>query len=240
MNSGSLFSSRVKFDQLFNNADLDNNIRSHLAKVYATLGMTLMSAAVGVIAHIQWNLGGILSTIACVAVMIYLGMTRQKLDMTSRLGLIALFGFLKGVTIGPLMVLAIAIDPSVIVTAFLGTATVFVCFTMAALLAKRRYWLYLGGILSSALSAMLLMSVFSMFVQSQFVHSIHLYLGLLVFCGYILFDTQVIIEKVSAGENDYVWHAVELFIDFVAVFVRLVIILLENTGDKKKKRRDDS
>jgi len=57
-----------------------------------------------------------------------------------------------------------------------------------------------------------------------------------MFCGYILFDTQMIIEKVSNGDNDYVWHSVELFIDFIAIFVRIVIILLEMSDSKKSKK----
>lgn len=33
----------------------------------------------------------------------------------------------------------------------------------------------------------------------------HMYLGLLIMCGFILFDTQLIIEKAENGDKDYVW-----------------------------------
>lgn len=33
----------------------------------------------------------------------------------------------------------------------------------------------------------------------------HMYLGLLIMCGFVLFDTQLIIEKAENGDKDYVW-----------------------------------
>ena len=53
-----------------------------------------------------------------------------------------------------------------------------------------------------------------------------LYFGLLVFVGYIVFDTQEIIEKAHFGDGDYVKHAWTLFMDFFGVFVRILIIMV--------------
>lgn len=55
----------------------------------------------------------------------------------------------------------------------------------------------------------------------------NLYIGLAVMCGFIVYDTQLIVEKARRGDKDYVMHSVELFIDFVAVFKRLLIILTD-------------
>ena len=56
--------------------------------------------------------------------------------------------------------------------------------------------------------------------------SLQLYFGLLVFVGYIVVDTQDIIEKAHLGDLDYVKHALTLFTDFAAVFVRILIIMV--------------
>lgn len=44
---------------------------------------------------------------------------------------------------------------SLLVSAFVGTAVAFACFSAAAMLARRREYLYLGGLLSSGLSMLL-------------------------------------------------------------------------------------
>ena len=46
-------------------------------------------------------------------------------------------------------------------------------------------------------------------------------------CGFVLYDTQLIIEKRRIGDKDFVWHSVDLFIDFVNIFRYLLIILAQ-------------
>jgi len=148
---------------------------------------------------------------------------------------------LQGASIGPLIELAIEIDPSILVSAFVGCAVAFGCFSMAAMLAKRREYLYLGGLLSSGLSILFwLHFASSLFGGSATLFKFELYFGLLVFVGYIVVDTQDIIEKAHFGDLDYVKHALTLFTDFAAVFVRILIIMLKNSEkqEKKKKRRN--
>ena len=205
--------------------------------MYAALAATLVSAAIGALAHMRFNLGGSLSAVGCVLAMMMLSSTH---DAQQRQGYLLLFGFLKGACIGPLVQHAVYVDPAVILTAFLGTAVIFVCFSLAAMLSPRRSFLYLGGVLSSLLGFMLLASVLQMFFRSELLFNAQVYLGLGVFCAYVLYDTQVIIEKADQGSADYTWHACELFIDFVAVFVRIVLILLQNknNNDERKKSKN--
>jgi len=66
---------------------------------------------------------------------------------------------------------------------------------------------------------------------------VQLYLGLVMFVGYVLFDTQLIIERAYNGSTDAVSDAVTLFIDFVGIFVRILVALLKNSREKESKEK---
>jgi hypothetical protein len=45
--------------------------------------------------------------------------------------------------------------------------------------------------------------------------------------GFILFDTQAIMEKRRMGNQDYIGHSLDLFFDFITMFRKLLIILTQ-------------
>lgn len=129
-------------------------------------------------------------------------------------------------------------DPRIIATAFVGTCLIFASFTLAALTSPRRSYLYLAGFLSSALSTLVLLGfVNALFLHSSLVDSIRLYLGLIVFTAFVLFDTQLIVEKAELGDRDYVQHALELFMDFINLFVKLLRLLSKKEKKEKSSNR---
>ncbi|KYO28132.1 bax inhibitor 1 [Alligator mississippiensis] len=186
-------------------------------------------AYVNVVTHlVQLSL---LTGLGSLGLMIWLLSTPHSAETEQkRLGMLAGFAFLTGVNLGPLLEMCIAINPSILPTAFLGTAVIFTCFTLSALYARRRSYLYLGGFLFSGLSLMFLFSLVNLFVGSTWLFTANLYVGLMVMCGFVLFDTQLIIEKAESGDKDYIWHCVDLFLDFVNIFRELMIILGMNEG----------
>ncbi|KAK5847277.1 hypothetical protein PVK06_003582 [Gossypium arboreum] len=217
-------------------------VQSHLKRVYLTLCCALVASAFGAYLHILWNIGGYLTTFACFGTMIWL-LSIPTYQEQKRVSLLMASAVFQGASIGPLIDLAIKIDPSVLVAAFVGTALAFACFSGAAMLARRREYLYLGGLLSSGVSILMwLHFASSVFGGSTTLFMFEIYFGLLVFVGYMVVDTQDIIEKAHLGDLDYVKQALTLFTDFVAVFVRILIIMLKNSAEKnekKKKRRND-
>lgn len=58
----------------------------------------------------------------------------------------------------------------------------------------------------------------------------YLYLGLALMCGFVLYDTQLIIEKCRLGDRDFILHSVDLFVDLLGIFRRLVIILAQKVS----------
>ncbi|KAG7011489.1 Bax inhibitor 1 [Cucurbita argyrosperma subsp. argyrosperma] len=244
---------RWSYDSLKNFRQISPVVQSHLQMVYLTLGCALVASAAGAYLHILWNIGGILTTLAGVGSIAWL-MATPPYEEKKRISILMAAALLEGASIGPLIGLAIEIDSrsddfvngvasSVLVSAFVGTAVAFGCFSAAAMLARRREFLYLGGLLSSGISMLLwLHFASSIFGGSTAVFKFELYFGLLLFVGYMVVDTQEIIERAHLGDMDYVKHALTLFTDFIGVFVRILIIMLRNTAEKnekkKKKRRD--
>jgi len=224
-------------DSVFRMTEISSEVQQHLVKVYTALTIAIVAATVGAYAHTQTHIGGMLTGFATMGMIMLLRQTPQHEDQ-KRLGILAALGFFKGASVGPLIEYAMYVDPSIIVTAFLGAAMIFACFTAAALVAKRRSYLYLGGTLASITSFMFITSLMNLFFRSNGMMQLHLYLGLFTFIAYVLFDTQMIVEKVSAGDKDHIWHAVELFIDFVEIFYRLVIILMKNQQNAQRKEDD--
>ncbi|KAL6606421.1 hypothetical protein ACP70R_042074 [Stipagrostis hirtigluma subsp. patula] len=234
---------RGGFDSLKHLGHISPAVQTHLKHVYLTLCFALAFSALGAYLHIILNVGGILTTLGCFAAIAFLLSLPVHQDR-NRFALLMAAAFLQGASIGPLIDLALHFDPRILVTAFVGTAIAFGCFSGAAIIAKRREYLYLGGLLSSGLSILLwLQFAASIFGHTTATFKFELYFGLLVFLGYMVFDTQEIIERAHHGDMDYIKHALTLFTDFVAVLVRILVIMLKNASEKsedEKKRKKRS
>jgi len=216
---------------------LDKDVKNHLKNVYTTLAISLGLAAVGAYIHVCTEMlkGSFLTSFGSIILLLLLYATPDNgSNEKMRFGYLLGFAGLTGLSTGPLLDMAISVDPSIIVTAFFGTCVVFVCFTLAAMYAPDRKYLYLGGTLLSLLSTMFWMALINAFLGSRFLFQLNLYIGLVVMCGFILYDTQMIIEKRRMGDQDYIWHSVDLFIDFMDIFRRLLIILAQKEDRKKK------
>ncbi|CAI8050564.1 Probable Bax inhibitor 1 [Geodia barretti] len=131
--------------------------------------------------------------------------------------------------------MAQALVHSIIPTAFLGSCAIFGSLSLAALYAERRSMLFLGGFLIYGLNMLVMMLFFNiLFLGSYMVFQLDVYGGLILFCGFVLFDTQLIVERFNNGDNDYVRHSLDLFLDFINIFRRLLVIL----ASKEKKRKN--
>merc|ERR1711971_884200 len=77
----------------------------------------------------------------------------------TRLSMLMAFAFLTGLGLGPLLSMAIMVNPSLVPSAF------FACFTGAALFAPDGKYLYLGGTLLSGLSTLLFLGFLNIFID---------------------------------------------------------------------------
>jgi len=230
----------ISVKALFDFSKIDAVTKRHLKNVYASLAISTMAAAAGAAIHLFTGFlkGGLLASLGGIGFLLALGLTSDEpKNQLKRLGYLVGFAFCTGLGLGPLLEHVIAIEPTIISTAFFATALIFVCFSLTALWAEERSYLYLGGSLMSGLSIMCLMGLMNIFFRSTMIYQFHLYGGLLIFCGFILYDTQLIIEKKRNGDNDFIWHSVDLFLDFVNIF-RRILLILSNKEERKRKSKD--
>jgi FtsH-binding integral membrane protein len=228
--------------------DITPSVQKHLKDVYLALALATTCASIAAVFNLYTGFGSLLGVFGFIISAIWLSSTPSTPStLNKRTTLLCTAAASQGLSLGPLIGAAISIDPTILVLAFAGTATVFASFSAAALLSKRRSYLYLGGMLSSVLSTFMMMRFATLFIGGgALLFQAELYIGLFVFMGYVLFDTQLIVERAEAGDRDYIKHALDLFVDLAAIFVRLVVILMKNAQEKqtrkeaadRKKRRD--
>lgn len=231
-------------DSFFNtfNTKFDAPVRTHLKNVYASLTMSVLAASVGAYVHLFTDLlqgGGIMFSLLGLGLALGLFMTPDNgKNRGMRMGMLLGFAFLTGLGLGPLLQMAIMMNPALVPSAMMLTSVIFAGFTGAALFAPDGKYLYLGGTLLSGLNTLLILGFLNIFFQSQLLFQAHLYIGLLVFCGFIVFDTQVIIRKARNGDRDFIAHSLDLFIDFVQIFRKVLILLMQkDERDNKNKKR---
>ena len=223
--------------------------RTHLVRVYRLLAVTVACAAIGCLAHLRYSVGGAITHFLSVGLAVAIAATSfsDSPPTSSWLKgienshvLLAAFGFCQGASIGPLVQMALYVDPSLILTALLLTANTFVCFSLTALFVPRRSLMALAGFLSSSLTFLFWLSLLSMFYPTVWAFKLQLYLGLAVFCGYVVVDTQQIIDRAdqSYGRAPSVTQdAMRLFTNLIAIFVRILIILIQNSGKKEEEQQ---
>jgi protein lifeguard len=116
-----------------------------------------------------------------------------------------------------LVLLAVALTVAVVVGLTIYAFTTDSDFTMC------------GGVLLVAGLVLLVATIVSMFVHNKILHIIISACGAVLFSIYLIYDTQLVVGK---GENslstdDYIWGAMQLYIDIIQIFIKILQLLGE-------------
>jgi FtsH-binding integral membrane protein len=167
---------------------------------------------------------------------------RNSEDM--RMLYLAGLAFQLGFLIGPAIHMIYAFHPEILTQAVLYTATAFTSFSLISVFSKRRSMLFVGSIIVTLVQGLLLYRLFGWLLGYSYMNMVYLMVGLLTACLFVIYDTQLIIEKAEHGDNDVISHTMLLFIDLFDLFVKILQILIklkeeneeENERDKRKKK----
>jgi FtsH-binding integral membrane protein len=231
-----------KFDmsKMLDFSDITPRVKTHLNQVYGTLSIACMAATASCIlmpAFLVQNLVYVIfSIIATIGLVVTMMSNRGDRNHGTKFVCLLAIAAIDGASLKPLIELANDIDPMLVVNALIYTAAIFGSFSLASLMTKRRSMLFLGGILSSVMIGMSVGMLFSWIIGYSFISFLGYNIVMLgVFSFYVIYDTQLIVEKAHSGDFDYTLHALELFIDLIRIFVHVLRILIELSGEKKKK-----
>lgn len=113
----------------------------------------------------------------------------------------------------------------VILEAALLTAVVVVSLTLYTFWAAKRGhdFSFLGPFLFAAVMILMLFAIIQIFFpMGKISNMIYGGLASLIFCGYIIFDTDNLIKRY--GYDEYIWAAVALYLDIINLFLSLLTL----------------
>lgn len=226
----------------------DIELSYHVSNVYAIICWFLASYAFGSYVYVYsiMNYSQVftvrLSFLALVVYVCSLFAFLYSKTETAKFNYGMISGGSFGVTGGYLIERANYLDLTIVPLGVTVTVGIFLAMTLITKYITDQQMAWLGSFIGSILSGMLMFSLFSIFVTvPDIVYDIRLFLGLVVFCWCISFDTHKMREKFRAhfsGPIDYYEYAMNLFIVIVTIFRKVVTLLIRNSeknaGGKKK------
>lgn len=129
-------------------------------------------------------------------------------------------------------------NPAILARAGLYTLGTVGSLSYIAATAKTDQYLYLGGPLLAGLTVIILSGLAPMVLPVTAVRTlaltdaISIYGGIAIFGGYVLYDTQKIMQRARLGYRDAVAESLSLELDAINLFIRFVIML---TGGQRRK-----
>jgi FtsH-binding integral membrane protein len=115
-------------------------------------------------------------------------------------------------------------DGKVVIMAAIATLVVTGSITLYAFYTKEDFT-FLGSFLFSAVSLLILLSIFSFLIP--FTYTIVCILGVFIYSLYLLYDTQLILGKVGTefSVDDYILASICIYVDILQIFLYILEIL---------------
>ena len=194
-----------------------------IKKVYSLLAMSMGTAAVG--AYLG---SGPLLLLVAPNMMLFFILQFALIFFASfasrrpGLNMVALFSFttVSGLTLGPLLY---QVGPSIAAEAFALTAITFAGLSLYVVYSKKDFS-FMSGFLMTGLIVLVVGGLLNMFfIQSGMMHFVMSGASVLLFSGFILYDTSNILRYY--GTDEYVSATLALYLDVLNLFIALLSIL---------------
>ena len=208
-------------------ATLDERM-SFVRKVYALFFAATLFAVGGV--GLGFIIPGLMQTVVqhpFISFLVLMGgvMGAQAVRHVRGINLLALFGFttLTGIIISPAIAIYTQLNPASILQAGVLTVGIFGGLTAYVFISKKDFS-FLRGMVTTGLIVVFLAAVLNLFIVGSSALAFGISCAaLLVFSGFVLYDTSNIIRRYPT--NEYVAGALSLYLDAFNIFLALLRIL---------------
>lgn len=206
-----------------------DQIKKLLKNTYALLAMTLVFSAFTAFLGMDHDFENTSRLLIFVVSLSLLGAT--YLTRNSVFGLVSIFAFTgwMGYWIGPIISFYLMMDNggSIIALAAGMTAVAFFGLSGYVLLSKKDFS-FMGSFLFVGLVVLIVGMLASFFINIPGLYLALSTIGVLIFSGYILYDTS---EMIHGGETNYIMATVNLYLDVINLFLYLLRLLGALSGD---------
>lgn len=199
-----------------------------LRNTYWLLAISLVPTVLGAWAGVAFGLGQLFS--GALGMVLFLAMAfgfiygiEKTKNSAAGVPMLLGFTFFMGLMLSRLIesVLGFKNGPDLIVTAFGGTAGVFLVMASLATVIKRdlsgmNQWLFVGVIV------LLVGGIINIFVGSTVGMMVLSMISIAIFSAYMLYDIKQIID---GGETNYITATLALYMDIINVFQNLLALL---------------
>lgn len=203
---------------------------AYIRKVYSYFGLGLLLAAAGTLISMNTGIVFMVAAHPIIALLVMIGAvifaSASAKNQTRALPALLLFTFISGLTISPtLYAIAngyIGTGVGLIYNALFLTILIFGGLTAYVFVSKKDFS-FMGASLSIGLFMVIGASLVNLFVQSSSLDLALSIIVVLLFSGFVLFDTSRILKR--AHEMPPTLGALSLYLDFLNLFMALLNIL---------------
>ena len=138
-----------------------------------------------------------------------------------------IFLFLFTLSMGYIVATTCAVvDKMIVLSAIAMTFGITFALTLYAIKTETKFNL-IHAFLFTFITMISELIFFFLFFNYQFYITLELFLGLFVYCIYLIFDTQMIFDKFGNGYeiDDYIIAALNIYLDIIQIFIRILLIL---------------
>ncbi len=208
----------------------DTRLVSFIKETYKLFGASMLAGAVGAYVGMGfvdtvYNNKGMLFILE-IALLIGLLILKKK----PGINMILLFSFtlMTGVTLAPLLTMAISVNPAIVGNAFGMTAFIFGGMSLFAIRTPKDFTTYTKPLMIALVVVLVFSLVNTFILQNSMMSSIISGAVVMLFSVLIVYDTQNIIKGNYEHPID---GAIALYLDFLNIFTALLQLMMSFASD---------